>query len=61
MSGAVTVSPTVLTFTTGNWATAQTVTVTAEQDDDDASDETVDGDAHDVNSTADTAYNAVTG
>ena len=29
---AVTVSPTTLTFTTGNWATAQTVTVTAEHD-----------------------------
>ena len=38
---AVTVSPTVLTFTTGNWATAQTVTVTAVQDND-ADDETVD-------------------
>ena len=29
---AVTVSPTTLTFTTGNWATAQTVTVRAEHD-----------------------------
>ena len=29
---AVTVPPTVLTFTTGNWATAQTVTVTAVED-----------------------------
>ena len=28
----VTVPPTVLTFTTGNWATAQTVTVTAVED-----------------------------
>ena len=37
---AVTVSPTVLTFTTGDWATAQTVTVTAEEDTD-ANDETV--------------------
>ena len=27
-TGAVTVTPTSLTFTTGNWATAQTVTVT---------------------------------
>ena len=29
---AVTVPPTVLTFTTGDWSTAQTVTVTAEED-----------------------------
>ena len=39
-TGAVTVTPTVLTFTTGNWAAAQTVTVTAVQDDN-ADDETV--------------------
>ena len=54
-TGAVTVTPpTILTFTTGNWATAQTVTVTAEQDNN-ADDETVD-----VSYTAastDTAYN----
>ena len=53
-TGAVTVTPTVLTFTTGNWATAQTVTVTAVQDNN-ADDETVD-----VSYTAastDTAYN----
>ena len=53
-AGAVTASPTVLTFTTGNWATAQTVTVTA-VDDDDAVDETVDV-THTTAST-DTAYN----
>ena len=34
----VTVSPAVLTFTTGNWSTAQTVTVTAAHDDDLAND-----------------------
>ena len=39
-AGAVTVSPMVLTFTTGNWATAQTVTATAVHDNN-ADDETV--------------------
>ena len=34
-TGAVTVSPAQLTFTTTNWATAQTVTLTGVQDDDD--------------------------
>ena len=56
--GAVTVTPTVLTFTTGNWDTAQTVTVTAEQDND-ADDESVD-----VSYTAastDTVYNNLAG
>ena len=56
--GAVTVTPTVLTFTTGNWDTAQTVTVTAEQDND-ADDESVD-----VSYTAastDAAYNGLAG
>ena len=55
---AVTVSPATLTFTSTNWATAQTVTVRA-VDDDDASDETVTV-SHGMNSTADAAYNAVT-
>ena len=58
-TGAVTVTPpTILTFTTGNWATAQTVTVTAVQDNN-ADDETVD-----VSYTAastDTAYNNLAG
>ena len=57
-TAAVTVTPTVLTFTTGNWATAQTVTVTAEQDND-ADDESVD-----VSYTAastDAAYNGLAG
>ena len=56
--GAVTVTPTVLTFTTGNWDTAQTVTVTAEQDND-ADDESVD-----VSYTAastDAVYNGLAG
>ena len=53
-AGAVTVSPMVLTFTTGNWATAQTVTVRAVEDDN-ADDETVDV-THTTAST-DTAYN----
>ena len=54
----VSVSPTSLTFTTGNWATAQTVTVTAEQDDN-ADDESVDV-SHMVVSSADAVYDAVT-
>ena len=54
-AGAVTVSPMVLTFTTGNWATAQTVTATAVQDDN-ADDETVRV-THTADSSA-TAYNA---
>ena len=53
-TGAVTVSPTSLTFTTGNWATAQTVTVRA-VDDANADDETVEV-SHTVAST-DYAYN----
>ena len=36
--GDVTVSPEALTFSTGDWSTAQTVTVTAAQDDDGADD-----------------------
>ena len=39
-SGASSISPATLTFTTANWDTAQTVTVTGVEDDD-ASDETV--------------------
>ena len=39
-AGAVTVTPASLTFTPVNWATAQTVTVTA-VDDNDADDETI--------------------
>ena len=39
-TGAATVDPTSLSFTTGNWSTAQTVTVTGAGDDD-AGDETV--------------------
>ena len=54
----MTVSPTSLTFTTGNWATAQTVTVTA-VDDTDANDEDVDV-SHRAAST-DSAYNNLTG
>ena len=57
-TGAVTVSPMSLTFTTGNWATAQTVTVTAVQDDN-ADDETVEV-SHMVASTDDAVYDAVT-
>ena len=52
---AVTVSPMSLTFTTGNWATAQTVTVTA-VDDTDANDEVVDV-SHRAASTDDAVYN----
>ena len=54
-SGAVTVSPMVLTFTTGNWDTAQTVTATAVHDNN-ADDETVRV-THAADST-DLAYNA---
>ena len=39
-TGAATLSPSTLTFTSGNWDTAQTVTVSGEEDDD-ANDETV--------------------
>ena len=52
---AVTVSPMVLTFTTGDWATAQTVTVRAEHDTD-ADDEEVDV-LHTAASSVDTVYN----
>ena len=57
-AGAVTVTPTVLTFTPANWAVAQTVTVSA-VDDDDADDETIEV-SHGVSSTADAVYDAVT-
>ena len=53
---AVTVSPTVLTFTTGDWSTAQTVTVTAKEDTD-ANDEEVDV-SHAASST-DSAYDTL--
>ena len=43
--GAVTVSPVVLTFTPGDWSTAQPVTLSAVQDAD-TDDETVTADAH---------------
>ena len=58
-SGAVTVTPASLTFTTGNWATAQTVTVTA-VDDNDADDESVDV-SHTAASSVDAAYNGLAG
>ena len=48
----------VLTFTTVNWATAQTVTVTAAEDDDADTDPVV-ALVHDVASTDDSAYNAL--
>ena len=48
----------VLTFTTGNWSTAQTVTVTGTDDDTAEADETVTL-AHAVASTDDSAYNAL--
>ena len=41
VSGDVSVSPTSLNFTTSNWDTAQTVTVTAAEDDEDAVNDTV--------------------
>ena len=47
-----------LTFTTGNWSTAQTVTVTGTDDSTAEGDETVTL-AHAVSSTDDTAYNAL--
>ena len=40
-TGAVTVSPSTLTFTNGNWSTAQTVTVTGLADDDTANESVV--------------------
>ena len=43
--GDVTTNPTSLTFTTSNWSTARTVTVSAGQDDD-AVDDSVDITAH---------------
>ena len=49
---------TTLTFTGQNWSTAQTVTVTA-QEDDDSQDETDVTLAHTVSSTADTDYNGI--
>ena len=54
----LTLDKTTLTFTTGNWDTAQTVRVTAGQDDD-AVDEEVVTITHAVSSTADTQYNGV--
>ena len=51
----VTLNKTTLTFTTGNWDTAQTVRVTAEQDDDAVDEEEVTI-THTVSSTADTQY-----
>ena len=53
----VTVAPTTLTFTAGNWDVAQTITVSAEQDDDAAGDEAVTL-SHAVNGTGE--YAAVT-
>ena len=51
-----------VTFTSGNWDTAQSVQVTAHQDDDDIDDDTVTI-THAINagSTADSKYDAVTG
>ena len=57
--GAVTVSPVSLTFTSTNWATAQTVTVRAEQDAD-ADDESVVV-SHTAASAADAVYNGLAG
>ena len=54
----LTLDKTTLTFTTGNWGTAQTVTVTAEQDAD-AVDEEVVNITHTVTSTDDSDYNGV--
>ena len=51
----LTLDKTSLTFTTTDWNTPQTVTVTAEQDDD-AVDETVVNLTHNVSSTVDNAY-----
>ena len=55
----LTLDKTTLTFTHQNWNTPQTVTVTAEQDDD-AVDESVVTITHTVTSTADTDYDGVT-
>ena len=55
----LTLDKTTLTFTPGNWDTAQTVRVTAGQDDD-AVDEDVVNITHAVTSTGDTDYNGVT-
>ena len=55
----LTLDKTTLAFTTGNWDTAQTVRVTAGQDDD-AVDEAVANITHAVSSTADTQYDGVT-
>ena len=55
----LTLDKTTLTFTTGNWDTAQTVKVTAGQDDD-AIDEAVVNVTHTVSSTADSDYDSVT-
>ena len=54
----LTLDKTTLTFTTGNWDTAQTVRVTAEQDDD-AVDEAVVNVTHTVTSTADSDYDGL--
>ena len=54
----VTLDKTTLTFTTGNWDTAQTVRVTAEQDDDAVDEEEVTI-THTVSSTADSQYDGV--
>ena len=54
----LTLDRTTLTFTTGNWDTAQTVRVTAGQDDD-AVDEDVVNITHAVSSAADTGYDGV--
>lgn len=56
-AGAPQVSPVVLTFTSGNWNTAQTITVSALEDFViDAGTELI---THDITSTADTFYNAL--
>ena len=54
----MTLTSNVLTFTTATWATAQTVTVTAAEDDDAVTDAAVTL-AHAVASTDDSAYNAL--
>ena len=54
----LTLDKTTLTFTTGNWDTAQTVQITAEQDAD-AVDEDVVSIAHAVSSTADSDYDGL--
>ena len=55
----VSLDKTVLTFSDQDWDTAQTVTVTAEHDDD-AVDEAVVTITHTVSSTADSTYQGVT-